>query len=68
MLSKINKTQGLPGESTVSGLAEALYEADEALIACALFSLDTRAPTSVPVFYALLPAVSAASSWLLARR
>ena len=45
-----------------------LYDADEALIARALFDLDTRLPTSVPVFYALLPAVNGASAWLLARR
>ena len=59
---------GLPEESLLSGLAEVLYEADEALIARALLNLDTRLVTSVPVFYALLPAVSGASAWLLARR
>ena len=59
---------GLPEESLISGLAEVLYEADEALIARALFNLDTRLATSVPVFYALLPAVNGASAWLLARR
>ncbi|CAL5222557.1 g4938 [Coccomyxa viridis] len=59
---------GLPEESLLSGLAEVLYDADEALIARALFDLDTRLPTSVPVFYALLPAVNGASAWLLARR
>jgi len=59
---------GLPEESTLSGLAEVLYEADEALIARALFNLDTRTSTSVPVFYALLPAVNGGSAWLLARR
>ena len=59
---------GLPGESALSGLAELLYEADEALIARALFDVDTRTATSAPVFYALLPASSGSSSWLLARR
>ena len=58
----------VPEESMLSGLAEVLYEADEALIARALFDLDTRSATSVPVFYALLPAVGGASAWLLARR
>ena len=60
--------EGLPDESILSGLAELLYEADEALVARALFDLDTRAATSVPLFYALLPASSGGSSWLLARR
>ena len=59
---------GLPEESVLSGLAELLYEADEALIARALFDLDTSAATSVHLFYALLPASSGSSSWLLARR
>ena len=59
---------GLPEESVLSGLAELLYEADEALIARALFDLETATATSVPLFYALLPASSGSSFWLLARR
>ena len=59
---------GLPEESLLSGLAEGLYDANEALIVRALFNLDTRLATSVPVFYALLPAVNENSAWLLARR
>ena len=62
------EVDGLPDESVFSGLAELLYEADEALIARALFNLDTSAASSVPIFYALLPASSGSSSWLLARR
>ena len=61
-------SSGLSEESAVCGLAEALFEADEALITRASFDLDTRAATSVPVFYAVLPAVDAGSAWLLARR
>ena len=59
---------GLPEESVLSGLAELLYEADEALIARALFDLDTTSAASVPLFYALLPASTGSSFWLLARR
>ena len=59
---------GIPDESVLSGLAELLYEADEALIARALFNLDTSTAASVPLYYALLPASSGSSSWLLARK